>query len=61
MEIKVDDPMDCPLNSECQCRLYSEIEGATANKCPSGGSYPNYEFPVNCPLVKEPCTIKRGR
>ena len=59
MLIEVNNPMECPLNSECQCALYCEVEGPTANKCPGGGSYPNYEFPTDCPLLKESCTIRK--
>ena len=49
MDIVVSSPEKCPFNSECQCSLYGEIEGETADKCPEG-SYGSYEFPSLCPL-----------
>jgi hypothetical protein len=57
-EIMVENPMDCPFISECQCNLYGELEGEQASKCPIG-SYGNYEFPPLCPLSKNNFIIKR--
>lgn len=50
-DIYVKNPMECPFNSECQCKLYTMIEGDTANECPMG-SYGDYNFPPLCPLRK---------
>ena len=47
--ISVSNPMACPFNSGCQCSLYDEIEGETANKCPDG-VYGDYKFPDLCSL-----------
>jgi len=55
--ITVSSPVECPFNSECQCGLYGEIEGETANKCPEG-FYGSYEFPFNCPLLENNYTVK---
>lgn len=57
MKIDVSNPMECPLNSECQCGLYSKVEGSTANECPEG-EYPHYKFPSDCPLIKGTCIIR---
>ena len=56
-DIVVSSPEKCPFNSECQCKLYGEIEGETANKCPEG-SYGRYEFPSNCPLLENNYIVK---
>ena len=65
MDIKtivVIDPTACPFNSECQCNLYCEIEGDTANKCPSRSSLGDWwEFPSNCPLLKNDYKIERAQ
>jgi len=58
--IVVDKPIECPFNSECQCKLYCEIEGDTANKCPSGSGR-KWEFPLNCPLLKNDFNIERAQ
>ena len=58
-DIEVINPMECPFNSECQCGLYGEIEGDTANKCPLG-SYGKYEFPPLCPLLENNYIIKKS-
>ncbi len=60
IEVVVGNPMECPFNSECRCNLYDKIEGDTANRCP-GGRYPDYEFPVKCPLIRDDYLIKKGR
>jgi len=56
-DIVVSSPEECPFNSECQCSLYDEIEGETANICPEGFSG-SYKFPFNCPLLENNYTIK---
>ncbi len=56
-EIYVVNPMECPFNSECQCKLYGMFEGKQADECPLG-SYGNYEFPPLCPLLKNNYSIK---
>ena len=59
-ELKVDNPMECPFNSECQCGLYGMLEGEQASKCPFG-SYGKYEFPPLCPLLKESFKVSYAR
>ena len=55
--IEVENPIECPFNSECQCQLYGMFEGEQANKCPLG-SYGAYEFPPLCPLLDSNYTVK---
>ena len=62
-EFIVDNPMECPFNSECQCNLYAMLEDdEQANKCPLG-SYGNYKIPPLCPLLKESFRVsfKKGK
>ena len=49
-DIYVKNPTECPFNSECQCKLYTE--GGQANECPLG-TYGDYKFPPLCPLLKD--------
>ena len=57
MIIEVKNPIECPLNSECQCKLYGMFEGDQAQECPIG-SYGNYEFPPLCPLKNDGIIIE---
>lgn len=58
MDIEVENPIECPFNSECQCKLYGMFEGVQAQECPFG-SYGNYEFPPLCPLLKNNCIVSK--
>jgi len=55
--IRVENPMECPFNSECQCKLYGMFADAQASECPLG-SYGNYKFPPLCPLFGNNYTVK---
>lgn len=55
----VENPMECPFNSECHCKLYGMFEGEQASECPLG-SYGNYKFPPLCPLLKNDYIVRRG-
>ncbi len=56
--VEVKNPMECPFNSECQCKLYGMFEGEQANECPVG-SCGNYDFPPLCPLLRDNYLVKR--
>jgi hypothetical protein len=58
-KIKVENPMECPFNSECQCKLYGMFEGDQAQECPLG-SYGDYKFPHLCPLLNNNYIVSKA-